>query len=169
MGKACDREALAEGVGQVGKVDFGRVEGVVLDCPVADGLEVAVAELGEGDFRRSRIPRSASAGLPSWLEEGHDVHAGRQGQQPLLEQPQEIFVAGLHALGFGLLDLADGHEMLQSTIAEDDAPRAAAELEGGHGLPLSDGNASPMSPRSCCQIVASRFVALSYLTGMFWL
>src|SRR4029077_14076174 len=57
--------------------------------------------------------------------------------------------------------------MLQSTEAEDDAPRAAAFLEGGHGLPLSDGNASPMSPGRCCQIVASAFPLLTYNTGIF--
>ena len=45
-------------------------------------------------------------------------------------------------------------------------PRAAAFLEGGHLLPLSDGNVSPMSPGRCCQIVASTFVLLSYYTGI---
>ena len=77
-----------------------------------------------------------------------------------------VSVAGLHALGFVFLDLADGHEMLQSPMAEDDTPRATTVLEGGHGLPLSDGNASPMSLRSCCQNVASRFAAFSYYTGI---
>jgi hypothetical protein len=32
-------------------------------------------------------------------------------------------------------------------------------------LPLSDGNVRPVSPRCCCQIVASRPPAFSYLTG----
>ena len=86
-----------------------------------------------------------------------------------LSSRRRVFVAGLHALGFGLLDLADGDEVLQSTMAEDNAPRAAAELEGGHGLPLSDGNASPMSPRSCCQNVASTVRCLVVLYWQFWL
>ena len=77
-----------------------------------------------------------------------------------------MLLAGLHAVGFGLFNLADGHEVLQSTETEDDAPRAAAFLEGGHGLPLSDGNASPMSRGRCCQIVASTFSILSYYTGI---
>src|SRR5437879_13480377 len=34
------------------------------------------------------------------------------------------------------------------------------------GCPFSDGNASPMSPGSCCQIVASTFSILSYHTGI---
>jgi hypothetical protein len=56
--------------------------------------------------------------------------------------------------------------MLQATEPEDDAPRATAFLEGGHGLPLSDGNASPMSPGKCCQIVASTFLVLFYYIGI---
>ena len=75
-----------------------------------------------------------------------------------------MLLAGLHAVGFGLFNLADGHEVLQSAEAEDDAPRAAAFLKGGHELPFSDGNASPMSPRHCCQIVASPILVLAYDT-----
>ena len=66
MGEACDREAFAEGACQVAEVDFRRIQGVVFHRPVADGLEIAVAEIGECDLRRSAIPNSASGGLPSW-------------------------------------------------------------------------------------------------------
>jgi hypothetical protein len=63
-------------------------------------------ELGESDLWRRGIARSFR-----WLavvtKESHDVHADRQGQQMLLEQSLEVFVAGLHALSFDLLDLAD--------------------------------------------------------------
>src|SRR3954453_1736490 len=38
-------------------------------------------------------------------------------------------------------------------------------LEGRPRVALLDGNASPMSPRSCCKNVASHFVVLSYYTG----
>ena len=69
-----------------------------------------VAELSEGNFRRRGC--SWVARLTVKPQEGHDVHAGWQCQQTLLEQPQEIFVAGLHALGFGFFNLADGHEVL---------------------------------------------------------
>jgi hypothetical protein len=57
--------------------------------------------------------------------------------------------------------------VLQSPMAEDDAPRATTVLEGGHGLPFLDGNASPMSLRSCCQSVASTFSTSPYYTGIF--
>ena len=45
-----------------------------------------------------------------------------------------------------LFDHSDGLEMLQFTETENDAPRAVSVLEGGHGLPVSDGSASTMSP-----------------------
>ncbi|HEV8060090.1 MAG TPA: hypothetical protein VGP68_09465 [Gemmataceae bacterium] len=45
MDKARDRETLAKSAGQVGKVDFGGVKSVILDRPIPNGLEIAVAKL----------------------------------------------------------------------------------------------------------------------------
>ena len=59
-----------------------------------------------------------------------------------------------HTLGFDEIDLADGDEMLCAMITEDDSPGTAALLKGSHVLPLSEGNASPVSHQRCCQIVA---------------
>jgi hypothetical protein len=80
------------------------------------------------------------------------------GMRPakLWSQEFQQFNFGDHAWCFGLIDLADGDEMLRSAIAENDAPRAAAELERSQELPLLDGNVNPVSRRSCCQNLASR-------------
>jgi hypothetical protein len=78
MGKACDQETLSEGGGKVGQVDFRGVQGVFLYRPVADGLEVAIADPGEGNLRLTGL-RGGVGRLGVMAEEGHDVHAGRQG------------------------------------------------------------------------------------------
>jgi len=165
VGEADDRKTLAQRVCHVCQMDSRRVQRVVFDGAVANGLEILVAESSKQELRP--IGRALDFGrLAVVAEERDDVHAGRQGQQALTEQPEQVFIACFDALRLGLIDLADGHEVLQSVVAEDDAPGAAPALEGGHVLPLSEGNANPLSPRSCCQIVARRFTVSPYLTGI---
>ena len=110
VGDTRDREAIAEGVGNVSQMNLGRVEGVVLNRAVADGFQVSFAKSCERDFLRMGI-RGCVRRLAVMAKEGHDVHVGRQREQTLLEQPRQVLLPGFHALGFGLINLADGHEM----------------------------------------------------------
>jgi hypothetical protein len=80
------------------------------------------------------------------------------------------FWAAVTALRFFLTAVAirlalnrtpNSYEMLQATEMEDNASRAAAFLEGGHGLPLSDGNASQCHREElpdCCGFPIRRII-----------
>jgi hypothetical protein len=98
-------------------------------------------------------------------EEGPDVYARPPDRQSVPEQAQELFVSHLYALVFGFRDLADGHEVLQSTMLENYAPGTAAELEGGNRVALFGRQRQSMSRLRCCQNVASHFIALRHYTG----
>jgi hypothetical protein len=114
-------------------------ERVVFQCAVAVGFQIAVAEIRQGWLgtrRHRRRPLDDGDGtiVP---DEGHDVAAGWQEEQPLVEAHQEVF----HLIGLGpglrLGDAANREIMLFSPMSEDYAIAAVSLLDRGHDRLLS--------------------------------
>ena len=108
--------------------------------PAASGGDGPIAELAE------REPLGNSLGnITAWraaveLEEGDDVNARGQLEESLLEPQEEVIDLGRLGLGLLARDLADGHEVLPTVVAEDEAIAAIAFLEAGHGCPQCHDN-----------------------------
>ena len=62
-------------------------------------LEITVAESGQGQAKRAGNRSIARRRLPVELDELHDVNAGRQLDQALLETQKQVFDMGGFCLG----------------------------------------------------------------------
>ncbi len=130
------------------EVDFAGGEAVRLDGAVGVGGEVAFVEMREGDGLAGGVGecRACLRRLAVMLDEGHDVRAFRQHQQPLL-QPHEQ-VVGLPGLVLGLVlrDFANGKAVQLAAVAEENPVAAVPFLQRRHDSALR--SITPMSGQS---------------------
>ena len=110
------------------------VEAVGLDGAVGVRGQVAIFQVAEGDglARGGGERRPGIRRLAIVLDEGHDVGAVRQHQQPLLQPHEQIIDLPGLVLGFGLFDRADGEGVPPAVVHELAVVRIAFFLEGSH-------------------------------------
>ena len=120
------------------EMQLAGVEAVGLDGAVGVGGEVAVFQVAEGDGltrgvgeRRPGVRRLAVV-----LDEGHDVGAIGQHDQPLLQPHEQVIDLPGLVLGFVLLDFANGKGVQLAVVAEENPVASVSLLQRRHDSAL---------------------------------
>src|SRR5580658_7676822 len=93
--------------------------------------QVAVTQRAEGEALPGRRVNGSDArggGLAVVLDEGDDVHARRQLDEPLFEAHEEVLDLGRFGAGFVLAYLTDGKSVTVAVVAELAVPVPALSL-----------------------------------------
>ena len=120
------------------EVQLAGVEAVGLDGAVGVGGEVAVFQVAEGDGLARGIGerRPGVRRLAVVLDEGHDVGAFGQHQQPLLQPHEQVIDLPGLVLGFVLLDFANGKGVQLAVVAEENSVASVSLLQRRHDSAL---------------------------------
>ncbi len=141
---------------EVAEVQLAGVEAVGLDGAVAVRGEIAVFQVAEGDG----LPRGVGQRRPGVrrlavvLDEGDDVGAIGQHDQPLLQPHEQVIDLPGFVLGFVLLDFTNGKGVQLAVVAEQNSVTAVSLLQRRHDAVLR--SITPMSGQPLYQNFTKR-------------